>query len=72
MHKITSKLIAGVTALAMASVSTVSAAPAKQDRKVMVIGESTFEKKSLPWRTYAAYPAKQAFELEDGAFHILQ
>ncbi|WP_294413808.1 glycoside hydrolase family 9 protein [uncultured Ruminococcus sp.] len=70
MYKKTSKLIAGVMALAMAAVPTISAAPAEQSRTVMVIGESTFEKKSLPWHISSALPAKQSFELEDGTFHI--
>ena len=70
MYKKTSKLITGVMALAMAAVPTISAAPAEQGRTVMVIGESTFEKKSLPWHISSALPAKQSFELEDGTFHI--
>ena len=49
MYKKASKFIAGVMTLAMAAVPTIYAAPAEQGRTVMVIGESTFEKKSLPW-----------------------
>ena len=70
MYKKTSKLIAGVMALVMAAVPTVSAASAEPDRTVMVIGESTFEKKSLPWHISSALPAKQSYQIEDGTFHI--
>ena len=70
MHKKASKLAAVIMSLAMVASSTVSAAEPMNERAVSVIGESTFEKKSLPWRTCAAYPAKQAFDLDDGAFHI--
>ncbi len=70
MYKITGKLIASVIALTMAAVPTAAAAPAVQEKTVMVIGESTFEKKSLPWHISSALPAKQSFELEDGTFHI--
>ncbi|WP_024861892.1 glycoside hydrolase family 9 protein [Ruminococcus flavefaciens] len=70
MHKKASKLAVVIMSLAMVASSTVSAAEPMNERAVSVIGESTFEKKSLPWRTCAAYPAKQAFDLDDGAFHI--
>ncbi len=70
MYKKTNKLIAGVMAFTMAAVPTVAAAPAEQKRSVMVIGESTFDKKSLPWHISSALPAKQSFQLDDGTFHI--
>ena len=70
MYKKANKLIAGVMAFTMAAVPTVAAATAEQKRSVMVIGESTFDKKSLPWHISSALPAKQSFQLDDGTFHI--
>ncbi len=37
---------------------------------VQVLGETSFDYKSLPWHTVSSSPAKQDFSIEDGAFHI--
>ena len=37
---------------------------------VQVLGETSFDYKSLPWHTVTNSPAKQNFAIEDGAVHI--
>ena len=70
MHLKTKKIIAGIMSLAMVSASSVSFFAPMQASAVQVLGESTFEKKALPWYVTSASPAVQDFELEDGTFHI--
>ena len=70
MHLKTKKLIAGIMSLAMVSASSVSFIAPMQASAVQVLGESTFEKKALPWYITSTSPAKQDFDLEDGTFHV--
>lgn len=70
MHLKTKKIIAGIMSLAMVSASSVSFIAPMQASAVQVLGESTFEKKALPWYITSSSPARQDFELEDGTFHI--
>ena len=73
MHNKTKKLMAGIMAAAMvttASAAAASPAANAEKRIVQVLGESTFEKKAVPWQTVEAWPARQKFNIEDGAFHI--
>ena len=71
MHKKTKKILASVLAmatLAPAAVATIAPMPASAG---LVVGESTFDHKALPWHTCESSPAKQDFELtKDGTFHI--
>ena len=66
MHKKTKKLMAGIMSLAMAATASAAAAPAANAEKriVQVLGESTFEKKSIPWQSVEAVPAKQNFDIK--------
>ncbi len=48
--------------------------PSKDDTVVVegvqVLGETSFDKKVLPWQTVETSPASQHFEIKDGALHI--
>ena len=70
MHNYSKKLIAGIVSLTMTAATTVANLAPLQASAVQVLGESTFEKKALPWHLVEAAPARQSFELEDGTFHI--
>ena len=70
MHNSFKKIITSIISLAMAAASTVSAAAPLQSSAVQVLGETSFESKSLPWHICSVNPAKQNFEIKDGAFHI--
>ncbi|SHM54152.1 glycoside hydrolase family 9 protein [Ruminococcus flavefaciens] len=70
MHKKLKKIMAGAMSLATLAASTTVISPMAAETTVQVLGESTFEEKSLPWHVTEAPPAKQEFEVNDGAFHI--
>ena len=69
MHKNTKKILASVMALAMIAPSVATIKPMKANAG-LVVGESTFDHKALPWHTCESSPAKQDFAIEDGAFHV--
>jgi len=69
MHKKTKKLLASAMALAMIAPVAATVTPMKANAG-LVVGESTFDHKALPWHTCETSPAKQEFNLEDGTFHI--
>ena len=71
MHKSFNRLMISAVSLAMAVSSAVSFITPMQAAAVQVLGESTFDKKALPWHLVEASPAQQDFEIEDGTFHIL-
>ena len=62
------KIIATVAAVAMLAGSV--ATPMMSVSAGQILGETSFEYKLLPWRTYESSPARQNFALEDGALHI--
>ena len=71
MHKKTKKILAGVMGLAMIVPSTVASIAPMTANAGLVVGESTFDHKALPWHTCESSPAKQEFELtKDGTFHV--
>lgn len=67
MHKNFKKIITGIISLTIAAAS--AAAPF-QASAAQVLGETSFDSKSLPWHTCSSSPAYQTFDLDDGAFHI--
>ena len=70
MLKNSKHLIAGAVSLVTAITSTVASVVPMQTSAVQVLGESTFDKKALPWHIVQTAPAHQDFEFEDGTFHI--
>ncbi len=70
MHKKIKKLVTSIISLTMAATSTVSAVAPFQTSAVQVLGETSFENKSLPWHICSASPARQNFDIKDGTFHI--
>ena len=70
MHKNAKKLIASVMSMAMLIPSAAAMVAPMEASAGLVVGESEFTHKALPWHTCESSPAKQNFNLEDGAFHI--
>ncbi|WP_455530093.1 glycoside hydrolase family 9 protein [Ruminococcus sp.] len=70
MHKKTKKILASVMSMAMLVPSTVAAITPMTASAGLVVGESTFDHKALPWHTCESSPAKQDFDISDGAFHV--
>ena len=70
MHNIIKKIVTSIISVAMATASTVSAVTPFQTMAVQVLGETSFDNKSLPWQACSSSPAKQDFEIKDGEFHI--
>ncbi len=62
------KALATVAAVAMLAGSVAS--PMMSVSAGQVLGETGFEYKSLPWYTCESDPARQTFDIRDGAFHI--
>ena len=71
MHKNYKKVIAGILTAAMIAPTTVSIANPQKAYAEQILGETTFDHKMLPWHTVEASPAKQYFELSEGAVRIL-
>lgn len=70
MHKRISKAItASFMAAAMLTTTVATVAPMSVSAGMMV-GESEFTKKALPWHTCETSPAKQNFEIVDGKFKV--
>ena len=70
MHNKTQKFISGILSLAMLAASTSAYIAPMSASAVQVLGETSFENKSLPWHICSSNPAKQSFNIEDGTFHI--
>ena len=70
MHKKTQKFISGIMSLAMLASSASAYIAPLPASAVQVLGETSFENKSLPWHICSSNPAKQSFNIEDGAYHI--
>ena len=71
MHKKTKKLLASVMAMATLVPSAVATITPMTASAGLVVGESTFDHKALPWHTCESSPAKQDFDISDGAFHVI-
>jgi len=71
MHKKTSKILASVMAMATIAPAAVNVIAPATASAGLVVGESTFDHKALPWHTCESSPAKQNFELTDGTFHVM-
>jgi endoglucanase len=69
MHKNTKKILASLMAMAMIAPAIPNMAPIKANAG-LVVGESTFDHKALPWHTCESSPAKQDFSIDDGTFHV--
>ena len=71
MHKRTKKIVSGVLSLGMIASALSTFGTALSANAGLVVGESTFDHKALPWHTCESSPAKQDFNLTDtGEFHI--
>ena len=70
MHRKTNRIIAGIAALAMIIPATAVIAEPMKASAYELLGESDFEYKMLPWTPVAEYPAKQIFDIDEGAAHI--
>ena len=67
MYKNYKKIIAGFLAAAMIAPTTAGMTDMQSTHAYEVLGETTFDHKILPWHTVEASPAKQYFELSEGA-----
>lgn len=56
--------------MAAAMLTSLTAAYAPFNASAELLAETTFDSKILPWQTVESAPAKQEFELKDGAVHI--
>ena len=70
MRKQNLKLIAGVLAAAMALPAAVNLAEPLRAGAYELLGEGDFDFKIAPWQTVGTLPAKQQFDIDDGAAHI--
>jgi len=71
-RKIIRKITAVTAALSVLAASAgVLYNPAGNVSASELLGETGFDYKAYPWHTVEASPAKQNFELDNGAFHIL-
>ena len=70
MHKHFKKITAGLMAAAMIVPITAAATEPMSAFAYEVLGESTFEHKLLPWITVECKPARQVFDITEGAAHI--
>ncbi len=71
MYKNYKKIIAGFLAAAMIAPTTAGMTDMQSTHAYEVLGETTFDHKILPWHTVEVSPAKQYFELSEGAVRIL-
>lgn len=68
-RKFLKKAIAFTSALVMVS-GAAACMPLTRINADELLGETSFDYKMLPWHTVESSPAKQFFEIEDGAVHI--
>ena len=71
MYKNYKKIIAGFLAAAMIAPTTAGMTDMQSTHAFEILGETTFDHKILPWHTVEVSPAKQYFELSEGAVRIL-
>lgn len=67
----TKRVIASILAAAMIVPAAVNPAFSMTASAAELVGESDFDYKIIPWHVIEASPAKQDFELDDGALHIM-
>ena len=73
MHKkskIAKTLGASLLAASMIAPTVAAIAPMSANAACQVLGETSFDYKALPWHTCESSPAKQDFDISDGAFHV--
>ena len=66
----TKRVIASILAAAMIVPAAVNPAFSMTASAAELVGESDFDDEIIPWRLVETSPAKQDFELDDGALHI--
>ncbi len=62
------RTLASVAAVAMLAGAV--AAPVMSVSAGQLIGETSFDYKAIPWKTYESSPAKQYYVIEDGKLHV--
>ncbi|MCQ2468692.1 MAG: glycoside hydrolase family 9 protein [Ruminococcus sp.] len=73
MHKkskIAKTLGASLLAASMIAPTVAAIAPMSANAACQVLGETSFDYKALPWHTCESSPAKQDFDISNGAFHV--
>lgn len=70
MHTHKNRLIAGILAAAMIVPLTAGSAELLPASAYELLGETSFDYKLVPWIPAATSPARQDFEIQDGAAHI--
>ncbi|MDD7516471.1 glycoside hydrolase family 9 protein [Ruminococcus flavefaciens] len=70
MKKHCKKFTAGILSAAMLVPTAVSIAEPVRTSAYELLGETTFEHKMIPWHAVETAPAKQTFELTDGAVKL--
>lgn len=70
MKKHCKKFTAGILTAAMLVPTAVSIAEPVRTSAYELLGETTFEHKMIPWHAVETAPAKQTFELTDGAVKL--
>lgn len=70
MKKHCKKIAAGILSAAMLVPTGVSIAEPVRASAYELVGETTFEHKMIPWHAVETAPAKQTFELTDGAVKL--
>ena len=70
MHKNYKKIVAGLMTAVMIAPTAVSISEPQKVSAYELLGETSFSHKMLPWHAVENSPAKQEFELTDGAVNI--
>ena len=70
MHKNSNRIIAVLMTAVMVVPHAIIISEPQKASAYELLGETTFENKMLPWHTVETSPAKQTFELMDGAVNI--
>ena len=65
------KIVAGMMTAAMILPLNVSLAEPMRASAYELLGETTFDHKIIPWQIVESSPARQYFELSEGAVHIM-
>ena len=71
MYRYVKKIIAGLLTAALIFPMTVSPAEPLSVSARELLGETSFDYKMIPWVTAESSPAKQDFEIADGAVHLI-
>ncbi len=67
--KISKSIAASLMSAAMLTTAATAVVPTTASAG-QILGETSFDYKSLPWHTVSTSPAKQNFAIEEGAFHV--